>query len=188
MKKKKASPQSAAQLLPQFSSRQVELRELRLMLMRAHQNLKSDDNDKVILPSVMTNRVNVKVARQDGGMVFGITFDVFGFYKEDHDSPEVPPLHVQGVYAVGYSIDSIVGLAEKDFAEFGQVMGVFNVWPYWRELVQTTMARMSLPSFTLPLFKAGSLKFAKDEEPGEESPQPKKEPSKVTHRKKTKRR
>jgi hypothetical protein len=30
---------------------------------------------------------------------------------------------------------------------------VFNCWPYWREFVQSTAGRMSLPPLTLPFFR-----------------------------------
>jgi preprotein translocase subunit SecB len=33
--------------------------------------------------------------------------------------------------------------------------GVFHVWPYWREMVQNTLARMGLPPLILPVFRVG---------------------------------
>ena len=37
--------------------------------------------------------------------------------------------------------------------EFGTVNGLYHVWPYWREYVQSTMARLKLPAITIPMFR-----------------------------------
>lgn len=50
---------------------------------------------------------------------------------------------------------------EKDPAEleaFANVNGVFNAWPYWREIIQNISTRMGLPPLVLPLFRMPSAK------------------------------
>lgn len=37
--------------------------------------------------------------------------------------------------------------------KFGQHNAIFNTWPYWREYLQSQLARMSLPTFMLPVFR-----------------------------------
>jgi len=47
----------------------------------------------------------------------------------------------------------------EDFAEdavraFAEVNAPFNAWGFWREFVQSSLARLELPAVTLPLFRA----------------------------------
>ena len=36
---------------------------------------------------------------------------------------------------------------------FAQANGTYNLWPYWREFVQTTSARMGLQGLTVPTYR-----------------------------------
>lgn len=36
---------------------------------------------------------------------------------------------------------------------FGKANGLYHVWPYWREYVQSTMVRLKLPAVTIPMFR-----------------------------------
>lgn len=49
---------------------------------------------------------------------------------------------------------------ERDsyFKAFGDLNGVYNAWPYLRELVQATSTRMGLPPVTLPVHRANTPK------------------------------
>jgi len=38
---------------------------------------------------------------------------------------------------------------------FAETNGLYNAWPYWREFVQNTAARMSLPGLTVPVLRLG---------------------------------
>jgi len=39
---------------------------------------------------------------------------------------------------------------------FARVNGIYNAWPYLREFVQTSLVRLSLPPFELPLLRPGA--------------------------------
>lgn len=41
----------------------------------------------------------------------------------------------------------------KDMGAFAQTNTLIHVWPYYRELVQSTFWRMGIPPFPLPLFR-----------------------------------
>jgi preprotein translocase subunit SecB len=36
---------------------------------------------------------------------------------------------------------------------FAKANGMLNIWPYWRDFVQSTVQRAGLPALTLPLFR-----------------------------------
>lgn len=64
-----------------------------------------------------------------------------------------PDLVIEATFLIIYKAKSLVGLGQKNFEAFGQTNGVYNAWPYWREFVQNTVARMSLPPLTIPVFR-----------------------------------
>jgi preprotein translocase subunit SecB len=46
--------------------------------------------------------------------------------------------------------------ATEDVDRFARMNGVYNAWPYLRELIQSTTLRMGLSPLTLPLYKVVS--------------------------------
>lgn len=62
-------------------------------------------------------------------------------------------LRIEALFVVDYSVPSLGGLKKQNFDAFGQMNGVYNVWPYWREFVQSMTVRMGLPPLTVPVFR-----------------------------------
>lgn len=46
--------------------------------------------------------------------------------------------------------------------EFGKANALFHVWPYWRELIQSTCARFGLPAMVLPMYQVPASNRAED--------------------------
>ena len=46
--------------------------------------------------------------------------------------------------------------------EFGKANALFHVWPYWRELIQSTCARFGLPAMMLPMYKVPASSRAEE--------------------------
>lgn len=44
----------------------------------------------------------------------------------------------------------------EDADVFARVNGIYNAWPYLREFVQTSLGRLGLPPFELPLLRPGA--------------------------------
>jgi hypothetical protein len=44
-------------------------------------------------------------------------------------------------------------VSDSDIAEFALVNAPFNAWAYWREFVQSSLTRLNLPAFPIPLFR-----------------------------------
>jgi len=76
----------------------------------------------------------------------------------DFSAPKDPPenvLHIAAEYTLTYTLPE--GGAEyppEALNCFAELNGALNVWPYWRELVHTVVARVGLGSITLPVFRA----------------------------------
>ena len=55
---------------------------------------------------------------------------------------------------------SFEGINDEHLHAFSATNGVFNAWPYWREFVQNTTARMGLPTpVIVPVFRLGENPF-----------------------------
>lgn len=69
------------------------------------------------------------------------------------------------VFAVEYRAKAKEILDDTDaLDEFGSKNSLFHVWPYWREYIQSTLARARIPQVVLPMFRLPSH-AAKREEP-----------------------
>lgn len=62
-------------------------------------------------------------------------------------------LHIEALFVVQYHVPSFEGLSRANIDAFGKLNGVYNVWPYWREYVQSVAVRMGLPPLTVPVFR-----------------------------------
>ena len=60
---------------------------------------------------------------------------------------------IQGTFELSYEIPDDESFSSDELEAFGEVNAVFNAWPYWRELVQASLARMSMPPLTVPVFR-----------------------------------
>lgn len=65
----------------------------------------------------------------------------------DPDSDDVALLNVTANYRVSYEISGRA--SQADLEAFAQ-NAVHNSWPYWRELLSSTMGRMGFTPFVLP--------------------------------------
>lgn len=66
---------------------------------------------------------------------------------------ESPVIIITGSFLLIYKLKDFDGLTDESYRSFAEVNAVFNVWPYWREYVQSVTVRMGLPSLTIPVFR-----------------------------------
>lgn len=57
-------------------------------------------------------------------------------------------------YALDYEIPPDATFQRIELECFADLNGTLNVWPYWRELVHTVVARVGLGALTLPVWRA----------------------------------
>lgn len=83
----------------------------------------------------------------------------FGFIARQTDPPaEKNAVEVRATYDVTYEVPDQSDLTQEHFDAFANVNGVFNAWPYFREFLQSSLGRMSLPPFTLPVLRMGATR------------------------------
>lgn len=125
----------------------VELVDVRLLACGARQ---SDGSGGKLVAS---NRVEVDVLTDpDRGLILvkpGFHFQAV----HDGGSDEEPALSIDCTFILAYTASELETLSEAEVRAFAEINGVFNAWPYWREFVQNTAARMGLPRLVVPVFR-----------------------------------
>jgi hypothetical protein len=65
--------------------------------------------------------------------------------------PSVAVVKIQ--YELEYRVPADFKASRADLTAFAKVNGVFNAWPYFREIVQAATLRMDLPPVVLPVYR-----------------------------------
>jgi len=74
---------------------------------------------------------------------------------------------VNVVFEIKYSLPKELEVSQEQLNTFAKINSVFNAWPYWREFVQSMVARMNLPPLTLPMFRFGNATKVRRKKPTE---------------------
>jgi hypothetical protein len=56
-------------------------------------------------------------------------------------------------YALLYSLPKAATFPADSLAAFAELNGTYNVWPYWREMVQTVTGRVGLAAVIVPVLR-----------------------------------
>jgi hypothetical protein len=82
-----------------------------------------------------------------------IVIPKFHFEAFTGSKAQKPVIVIDASFVLSYKIDNFEGLTQKAFEQFGNLNGIYNAWPYWREFVQNIIVRMGLPSLSIPVFR-----------------------------------
>ena len=88
----------------------------------------------------------------------------FSLEIRDGEGEEQLQAEVHGVFELSYRIPNKETFSSDELKAFGQVNAVFNAWPYWRELVQASLVRMSMPTLTVPVYRLPPSGSAKNDQ------------------------
>lgn len=86
---------------------------------------------------------------------FGVILLPKGFKGDEITDPDVISL-VEAVYSSSYTYDKDV--SEESLKEFGKYNVPYQLWTYWREFVQSSLSRVGITSFTMPMMLHHSSK------------------------------
>jgi len=134
----------------------LELRKIRLTSCTANHNLREGQ----LPPHVDTHaEIKVRIDREAGHM--DVLPSIRATARYDDTPAELPPasipLFIHAEFALAFAAESLEGISDEHLNAFGLQTGFFCVWPYWREFVASTVARMGLPPLTVPLLSAAQL-------------------------------
>jgi hypothetical protein len=77
--------------------------------------------------------------------------------KSNGDTPDNMRLRITADFSLDYTVKSLDGISDDVLNAFGKVNGIHNVWPYWREYVQSTVGRLGLPPLVLPILTGSKI-------------------------------
>lgn len=73
--------------------------------------------------------------------------------QESGEPASKPTLSLNATYLALYELPSATQRDERALQYFAQLNGTYNIWPYWRELVQTVTGRVGLTSYVVPVLR-----------------------------------
>ena len=105
----------------------------------------SQPNDGLIL----SVGIKTSTKKTSYGFEAAIGFELRGKREKNN----ISLLNIRADFRLKYELKNGKAFSKKDLDKFAAVNGVYNAWPYWREFVQSTVARMGLPPLTVPVLK-----------------------------------
>lgn len=66
-----------------------------------------------------------------------------------------PKVTVRAEFHLRYGLPAALSTPPEVLKEFSATNALYNAWPYWRQFVQDSIARMGLPPLIVPLLKIG---------------------------------
>jgi len=60
---------------------------------------------------------------------------------------------VTATFELLYELKEGAEVSEEALGHFARINALYNGWPYWREFLQNTLARLDLPQLTVPLLR-----------------------------------
>lgn len=130
-------------------ARRMRLDELRLVSIAGSRPTATDSHryDVAANIEISFDAVAVTADAQPGGD--GSCFAKVSFQLQGVVPESSPRVDLSAEFEIRYSVEAGDSLVEADLSAFANVNAVYQCWPYWRELVQSTIVRMNLPSLTL---------------------------------------
>ncbi len=131
----------------------VELHRVRLTAMACESRISSPEEVDEVTVRLATHG---EARTTDAG-----TFDVdakisLEIVPVENDKAEADPVvDISAIFCLSYSLGEDIEVSDEDLSEFADMNGIFNAWPYFRELIQSAIARMGLPPITMPVYRIG---------------------------------
>lgn len=101
------------------------------------------------LPADAEQNIQISVKTDDDGKSVVATARYKLTMRYDDRATADPPILISARYGVRYSVTK--AMPETQLKECLENIVQLNIWPYWREYVQSVVVRMGLPPFPMPL-------------------------------------
>ena len=138
----------------------VQIEDVRLVESSAKSNVRSTDEAGTVKLTIQTS-TSVKEYSDDSLFVLaGISAQLV-----PTESEQSPAITLRATFELRYSLPKDFKVSRRQLNTFARINGAFNAWPYWREFIQNTVARMDLPPITLPVFRLEDAVRTKKKKP-----------------------
>ena len=129
---------------------EVEIEGVRLVEAIAETKVRSPADTGSV--DLLVNRTAGISERQENGTFFVVAKMRTQLVPEQ--APEEPFVSIETSFELQYRLPEGFRVDPDTLTTFAETNGIYNAWPYWREFVQSTFARMGLPPVVLPLLRA----------------------------------
>ena len=129
---------------------EVEIEGVRLVEATAETKVRSPADTGAV--DLLVNRTAAISERQDNKTFFVVAKMRAQLVPEQ--AKEEPLVSIETSFELQYRLPEGFRADPDTLTTFAQTNGIYNAWPYWREFVQSTFARMGLPPVVLPLLRA----------------------------------
>lgn len=106
------------------------------------------------VPSELRRTIGVRAARMLDGpddMIASLVETTFRVLDEDQEALAIDSQHFV-FYAVPPGT-TVAAFSEEHLNQFAEINGIFHAWPYIRELIGSTSARLGLVGVVLPVWR-----------------------------------
>ena len=128
----------------------IEIKSVRLCEAHCRSAVHPSEAGGAISVKISHKAAVVKKPGEDGSLRIETTFAMEVHSASDEEKLQA---EIRGTFELSYKVPDDESFSSEELDAFGQVNAVFNAWPYWRELVQASLARMSMPLLAVPVFR-----------------------------------
>ena len=128
----------------------IEIKSVRLCEAHCRSAVHPSETADAISVKISHKAAVVKEPGEDGILRIETSFAMEVHSASDEEKLQA---EIRGTFELSYKVPDDESFSSEELDEFGQVNAVFNAWPYWRELVQASLARMSMPLLAVPVFR-----------------------------------
>jgi hypothetical protein len=138
-------------------ARVVNLKSLRMSKIRSEVGLSPAQSEPVSIELMLMHRSGVRRAEGatlSSGQRIEPNFLVVVDFKSEGLVKDAPPAFVvECQFELIYTAEDVSGFDNQHLRAFADLNGVYNAWPFWREVVASVTSRMGLTGITLPLYR-----------------------------------
>ncbi len=146
-------------------ARVVEIAEVRLVYLEAKRPEAAEAGSGAQSPLSIEQNFRADAKAEERALRVLAHFDLVLRGGEGASKKAQELVRLKAGFLLRYHLPAKHALSPAHLEAFAQVNGAYNAWPYWRELVQSTFARMGLPPVTIPVFKVPRGEPAAVDEP-----------------------
>ncbi len=130
---------------------EVEIEDVRLVEANVATKVRSPSDTGAV--DLLVNRTaEISEHQEENGTFFVVATMRAQLVPEEAKGE--PLVSIETSFELQYRLPEGFHVDPQTLTTFAETNGLYNVWPYWREFVQSTFVRMGLPPLVLPLLRA----------------------------------
>ena len=130
---------------------EVEIEGVRLVEATAETKARSP-SDTGAVKLLTDQKAEISEQRDDGTFFVAVTMRAT-LAPGETEAEKKPLVSITTSFELQYRVSKDFPVNAETLATFAETNGIYNAWPYWREFVQSMVARMGLPPVMLPVLR-----------------------------------